>query len=231
MGMDIQSGFNGPVRSDSSEPRRTHRWIHIVKKFWYVIIVLLLVVIGVVVYGVLQARDAATWKTAQDAYSKADYASSAKVLANHGVPSDQAKLKVYAESMLATRQYDKALPAYQKMYDAKKDPDVKIKMGNIYNEQKKYDLAEKAYQDVISSNPTYVQAYINLSTLYKLQSRTDNAVAAAKNGVKANPNSVSLYELLVSMTMDKKDSADYKGAIAKLKELNPNDQLLTILNE
>jgi tetratricopeptide (TPR) repeat protein len=210
-------------------PKRT--WGHYVRHYWYVGVAVLVIIVGLLAFAYMRARDIDMWASAQDAYTKADYAKSAEILKNVGIPSDATKLKVYAESMLATRQYDKALPAYEKLFDLKKDPDISIKIGNIYNEQKKYDQAEKAYQQVIADHPTYVQAYINLATLYKLQSRTDNAITAAKNGVKTNPKSVSLYELLVSMTMDKKDSEDYKNAVAKLKELNPSDQLLIVLGE
>jgi tetratricopeptide (TPR) repeat protein len=233
--MDIQSDYvNDPIKTEGGvvhPPKRD--WKHYVKKYWYVgVILLLLITVGFAALY-MQAKDTTMWKDAQDAYTKADYARSAKLLEGTGIPTDPTRLKIYAESMLATRQYDKALPAYEKLFDVKKDPDVKIKIGNIYNEKKnpEYDRAEKAYQEVIANHPSYVQAYINLSTMYKVQSRTDNAIAAAKKGVKANPTSVSLYELLVAMTMDKKDSTDFKEAVAKLKELNPSDQLLVVVNE
>lgn len=190
------------------------------------------VAVGVVLVGAIvallfvRAQDAATWKTAQDAYDKADYGKAAQTLKTAALPTEPTRLKVYAESMLATRQLDKALAGYKKLYEAKKDPDVQLKIGNIYNEQKKYDDAEKAYRSVMTSSPTMLQSYINLATMQKLQGKVTDAVATAKKGLEANPNAIMLYELVVALTIDNKDSSDYKASVAKLKQLDPNNTLL-----
>ena len=205
--------------------------VRALRNYWYVVVVLIVVAAGVVAWLVQQASADATWQKATDDYGKADYASAAKLLENVAVPTDEKRLTVYAQTMLATRQLDKALPAYKSLYAMKKDPAIKIIIGNIYNEQKKYDEAAKTYRDIITANETYIQAYVNLSTLYKLQSKTQDAVDVAKQGVKANPNSATLYELLISMLLDDKGSTDYKEAVASLKKLNPSDPLLQTLKK
>lgn len=72
---------------------------------------------------------------------------------------------------------------------------------------------------------------MNLSTLYKLQGKTQDSVDVAKQGVKANPNSATLYELLISMLLEDKNSTDFKEAVATLKKLNPSDPLLEALKK
>ena len=169
------------------------------------------------------------WKTATDYYRRADYDNAAKILNKVSMPKDAERLAIYAQTMLATRQLEKAAKAYTELYKVKKDPFAKLVLGNIYNEQKRYTDAEKIYKEIIASDPTYSQAYVNLSTMYKVQGNTTEAIATAQKAVDNNPNSVVLNELLVSMTMGDKKSAAYLKAVDQLKKLNPNDPLLKSL--
>ena len=177
-------------------------------------------------YSVNQA-----WVKAEDYYKRADYDKTAKILNNVSLPGDAERLDVYAKTMQATRQLDKSLKANKALYEQKKDPAVKNVIGNLYNEKKEYSEAEKVYEELISSNPTYVQAYVNLATMQKLQNHNDQAIEVASRGVKNNPNNVVLAELMVSLTMTDKQSAEYQQAITKLQEINPQDQLLEIVNK
>lgn len=191
----------------------------------------LAVIAGLVTWQVLYTNSENTWKRATDYFSHAEYEKAAKELNNVGVPSSADRLRVYGQTMLATRQLDKSLEAYKKLYELNKDPSVKLIIGNIYNEQKKYDDAVKVYQEVITANPSNVQAYVNIATVYKMQNKTTEAIKIANEGVAKNPNSVVLSELRVSMLMGDKTSNEYKEAVAALKKLNPQDQLLQALNE
>lgn len=224
------SGSAG-VESSGAKKKGAKGLVKVLGRYWYVVVVLVVVVAGVVAWFVQQASADVVWQKATDDYGRADYASAAKLLDNMAVPTDEKRLTVYAQTMLATRQLDKALPAYNSLYAKKKDPAIKIIIGNIYNEQKKYDEAAKTYREIISANTTYIQAYVNLSTLYKLQGKTQDSVDVAKQGVKANPNSATLYELLISMLLEDQGSADYKEAVATLKKLNPSDPLLQTLKK
>jgi tetratricopeptide (TPR) repeat protein len=195
-------------------------------KYKIVVIVLVLVVAGLLGWQHQRAAADNKWKKATDAYRRANYDEAAKILGDSKPPEDPAKLAVYAQTMLATRQLDRAAEAYSNLYKNKKDPSAKLILGNIYNQQKKYDEAAKIYEDLIASNPGYAQAYVNLATLYKIQNKSDKAIEVSQKGVKNNPNNTVLNELLVSMTMHEKDSKAYKDAVAQLKKLNPNDPLL-----
>lgn len=198
-------------------------------KYKLVVIVLLIIFVGL---GGWQHQKSVTnnnWTKATDYYRHADYDNAAKILNKMSAPKDAARLSIYAQTMLATRQLDKAASAYQQLYVLNKDPFAKIVLGNIYNQQSKFDEATKIYQELITSNPTYAQAYVNLATLYKLQNKNDLAIATAEKAVLNNPNNTVLNELYVSMTMSEKDSPKFKTAVAKLEKLNPKDPLLTLV--
>jgi len=206
------------------------------RKLWWVVakykIVAIVVVLLVAGLGGWQYRSASVnnnWKKATDYYRRADYDGAAKILKKMDMPKDATRLSIYAQTMLATRQLDKAALSYQKLYKINKDPFAKLVLGNIYNQQNKYDEAATIYQDLINSNPAYSQAYVNLATLYRLQNKNDQAVATAEKAVINNPNNVVLNELLVSMTMNDKDSPKFKAAIVKLQKLNPKDPLLDLV--
>lgn len=224
-----QSSINiTPLRN---KPTRLKQAVRLVRKYWYVALALLVVIIGLVTWQIIQLNQEATWKKAGDYFTRADYGNAEKQLHSVAVPSDADHLHVYAQTMLATQNLDKSLTAYQKLYDLNKDPSIKLIIGNIYNQQKNYDQAIKIYRDIITNNTGNVQAYINLSTVYKLQNNAPEAIKVANEAVKNNPSSVVLRELQVSMVMDNKSSEGYKVAVKELKALNPTDPLLQALNE
>jgi tetratricopeptide (TPR) repeat protein len=205
-------------------------WKIIGKSRWVLLVISVLIFMAAIwQYQRVSANN--NWKKATDYFRRADYDSAAKILKGVSMPKTSERLNVYAQTMLATRRLDKAAEAYQKLYESNKDPFAKLVLGNIYNQQKKYDSAAKIYKELIKANPTYVQAYVNLATLYKLQNDTDKAIKTADDGVKSNPNNTVLAELLVSLTMDDKNSDKYKDAVSYLKKLNPSDPLLIALEQ
>jgi len=210
---------------------KTRRLIKLICKYWYVVLVLLILILAFITWLAIQSSQDAAWKRANDYFTRADYSNAEKQLHSMAMPSDTSRLQVYAQTMFATQNLDKSLVAYKKLYDITKDPSIEINIGNIYNQQKKYDQAIKVYQEMISNNASNIQAYVNLSTVYKLQGNNSDAIKTANQGVKNNPASVVLRELQVSMVMEDKSSAAYKLAVKGLKTLNPSDPLLQALNE
>ncbi len=205
------------------------RIISIIKKTWYIILLVILAVAGLIFWRVNISNQNSAWDRATAYFAKADYDNVAKEIDGLPVPDDAARLKVYAQTMLAKRNLDKALPAYEKLYASTKEPSYKIILGNIYNEQKNYDKAITAYKEVITDNPGSVQAYVNLAILYKLQNKIAEATTVANDAVKKNPSNVTLLELKVSMLMEDKTTDDYKTAVKDLTALNPQDPLLDSL--
>ncbi len=224
--MDITEA---PVRQ--AKESRSRGIFRFLKKHIVYAAAAVLVLAGLVVWQIIRTNQETAWKRATDYFSRAEYEKAEKELAGLAMPSKPERLRVYAQTMLATRQLDKSLAAYNKLYETDKDPATKLIIGNVYNEQKKYDEAIKVYRDVIAANGSNVQAYVNLATVYKLQNNTAEAAKVASEGVSKNPANVVLHELKVSMLMNDKSSTEYKEAIDALKKLNPQDQLLQALNE
>jgi len=218
------------VTSDKPNVAIRGRLKKFIKRWWILLLVLVLVVAGTMGWLMYRQSQEQTWKNATDYYTRADYAKAASLLKQVGMPSEKDRLRVYAQTMLATRDLEKAEPAYKKLFEATKEPADKLVLGNIYNEQKKYDDAVKVYQDVIATNKNNIQAYVNLTIVYKMQGKQKEAINVAKEAVSNNPENVTVHELLVSMLMDNKESQEYKDAVAKLKSLNPEDTLLQTLN-
>lgn len=230
-------GFQFPSRKKSEdtgtgmEPEKSpeNKFVKFVKKFWYIILIVVIVIAALIGWRIHEMNVDATWNKAIDYYGRADYKNAAKLIENMEIPKDEKRLTAYAQTMLATRQLDKALPAYKTLYEQKKDPSIKIIIGNIYNEQKKYDEAAKLYREIITANESYIQAYVNLSTLYKLQGKSQQAIEVAQQGVKANANSVVLHELLIAMLLEKQDSPEFKQAVETLRKINPQDPIFETL--
>ncbi len=207
----------------------------IVKKFWYVIVLVVIAVAIFMFWRVNVSNQDSAWNRATAFYQKADYDNVAKEIEGLPVPTDTARLKIYAQTMHAKRDFAKALPAYEKLYTLTKDLNYKIMIGNIYNDsdpknsQKDYDKAASAYKEVIAANSGYTQAYVNLAILYRLQNKTSEAITIANSAVSSNPNNVTLLELKVEMLMDDKTTSDYKTAVKDLTAVNPQDPLLDSL--
>ena len=218
-----------PPQLTPREPGKASAATGLLRKYWYVAAGVVILFAGLSFMQIRHVSQENAWKQATQHYQASDYEAAAKEIGKLGMPSDPERLRVYAQTMLATRQLDAALEAYAKLYEAKKDPSVRLIMGNIYTEQKNTAEATKVYRELIDSNPKYVQAYINLATLDRQQGRADEARKVAEAAVAANPTSVALYQLRVSTLLDKKGSAEYNAALDGLRGINPDDPLLLAL--
>lgn len=220
---------------DSSEPKTLRasklKLPRYFLRYWYIFALLLVGIIALVFWQVQRAQLETTWNNATDQYSRGDYEAAAKTLEGVSLPNDQERLQVYSQTMLATRDLEKALPGYLKLYEVSPDPTILLTTANIYSEQKKYEQAEKIYKDLIAGNAGYIQAYSNLGSLYLLQGKTTEAIAITKQGVEANKTSVVLHEMLVSMLLNDKSDPAFTEAVNALRLLNPNDPLLIAIEQ
>ena len=230
----FQTGYNS--EKDLSAPeKQVHRTsfakkvVKFIKKQWIIMSVVLVLLAGFISWRIIVTNNDNAWAKAKDYFAVADYDNAKKQIGSMSVPDDSERLRIYAQTMLATRDLDKSLIAYKKLYDQTKDISVKLFIGNIYNEQKKYDEAIKIYREMITANPSNIQAYVNAATTYKLQGNRSGAIDIASEGVKNNATNVTIHELLVSMLMDDKTSKEYISALADLKTLSPNDPLVQAL--
>lgn len=230
-----QNQNSDPGQQPPSKEKKQSKFIRnsvlFIKRYWFIVLAILLIVGALVTWFVVKSNQDAAWDRATSYFAKADYKKAEKELSGLGIPSDKERLRVYAQTMLATQHLEESLTAYRKLYDINKDVSAKLIIGNIYNQKKEYDEAIKIYKEIIASNPNSVQAYVNLATVYKLQGKDTEAISIAKGGVAKNPSSVVLNELLVSMLMNDTGSSEYKSAVATLKKLDPANPLLQALNQ
>ncbi len=199
----------------------------------YVIVGLLVVLTlggGFVVWNQQRSSENERWQQATEFYKKGDYENAKEKLNGLQQPTSQERLRIYGQTMLATRDLDKALSAYQDLYEKTKDPQAQLVLGNIYNEKKEYDQAIRVYKEAIAANPHNTQAYVNLATLYNMQNNAAEARRIVAEGITNNPGSVTLHELQVSLFLRDRDSAEFKSAVEALKKLNPESALLKSLN-
>ncbi|OQB05185.1 MAG: Tetratricopeptide repeat protein [bacterium ADurb.Bin212] len=166
------------------------------------------------------------WQSAEKYYREGNYEKASQYIGSNSLPDDPAKLSIIGQTMYSVGSIDKAIEAYRKSYEIKANPETKLMIANSYATKKEYDEAIKIYSELIDSNPNYIQAYINCSATYRYKSLKEKAIEVIQEGIKENPNSVLLYQTMVSMTANDKDSGEYKNAITNLEKLNPNDPLL-----
>ena len=217
------------VRDDRVSKKQTVK--SYVRKFWYVLLLVILVIVTFVYIVLSHFSNEQDWQKATKLYETADYAKINELIGDKKAPNDDERLSMYAQTMHATGNLDKALVGYQKLDEKNPSPDMKIRIANIYNQKKQYDKAIQLYRDIVNQNPSYIQAYVNLATVQRLKGDNDGAAATASKGVENNPDSVVLHELRVSMLMEDKSTKEYKSAVKDLKRLDPKNQLIKILNE
>lgn len=225
---DMQSIQQGSV---TSKPKKNYlrRTQKILRKYWFVVIIVVFILGASLAWLMLSMQQASAWQKASDYFEHADYENAKKELSKVSIPSDKDKLRIYAQTMLATGELDMSLEAYSKLYEINSDASVKLIIANIYNQQKKYDEAIKIYKEIIATNESNVQAYVNLATVYRLQGDNEAAASLSEQAVEKNPNNITLLELRVSMLLENKNTDQYAKAVEALRVANPEDPLLTAL--
>ncbi len=91
------------------------------------------------------------------------------------------------------KRYPAAFDLLKKGYelDASSVEDV-VAAGDLFFEDKVYDLAEKTYLLVIGRDPQFESAYLKLCQVYERTSEREKAVSLLKKGLQKNPESKEL---------------------------------------
>lgn len=167
------------------------------------------------------------WKQVREEYRRADYEKAAESAKYLPMPNDPADILVYAQVMHVTGNSEKAKTAYVKLVDGRQDQTAMLQLGNLAVINNAPNEAIEWYEKLISANPGYVQAYVNLAVVHKNAGDTATALSVLQRGMVNNPNASALYGLQVSYLSDKKDSPEYRSAVETLKLLDPNNSALT----
>lgn len=102
---------------------------------------------------------------------------------------------------------------------------------------KDYPQAEKSFLKAVSSDPAYIQSYLNLHDLYRYSYMTESSKAAdiLKQGLRSNPNSIDLLGALANYYKVEGDSASakvyYNLALTQAQKLNNQGLITSIQGE
>ncbi len=107
-------------------------------------------------------------------------------------------------------------------------------MALVYSSQKKYDLAAKEYELIISSKldstPENLDIHTNLAQLYFSQKKYSKAIEEFQQIVIIEPNNTSAYYLMGSSFLEINDQQNAKEQFKKVLKLEPgNDGALNSL--
>lgn len=115
----------------SSSPKPTKKIFtkvkRLVKKFWYIFVILIVVIAAFVTWKVLSASRDVAWQQATEYYAKADYAKAEEIIRDFSIPDNPDRQRIYAQSMQATGNIDKALEGYNRLYESTEDISAKVR--------------------------------------------------------------------------------------------------------
>ncbi len=107
-------------------------------------------------------------------------------------PSELSHKRGLAQTLLAEEKYSDALAVYQKLADLMPDdPDVYLRMAQIYREQHELDKAEENLVKARQYSPGSLEVMYNEAMLYQAQGRYEDAIRVlsdAVTGIKGQSN-------------------------------------------
>ncbi|MGC2527804.1 MAG: tetratricopeptide repeat protein [Candidatus Acidiferrum sp.] len=99
-------------------------------------------------------------------------------------PSESSHLRGLGQTLLAEEKYSDALTVYQKLSDLMPDDaDVYLRLGQIYRELNKLDLAEQSLLKARQYEPGSPEVMYNEAMLYEAQGRYDDAIRVLSDAV------------------------------------------------
>lgn len=183
-------------------------------------IILIMAIAFCVFLFIKKNANESSWKKAEDYYKNGQYTKVTDLIKDQDLPEDSTKLNIYGHSYLAVGKLDQAYSAYNKLYETDKSLDAKLIMANIKLQQGDKSAAEKFYQDIIQTNASFIQAYLNLANLYRGDGRLEKAVETLKQANRVNPTNTAIIEYYLSINTENKNSEEYKSWAEKLKSIN-----------
>ena len=99
-------------------------------------------------------------------------------------PSESSHLRGLGQTLLSEEKYSDALTVYQKLSDLMPDDaDVYLRLGQIYRELNKLDLAEQSLLKARQYEPGSPEVMYNEAMLYEAQGRYDDAIRVLSDAV------------------------------------------------
>ena len=95
-------------------------------------------------------------------------------------------------------------------------------MGRLRAAQKKYDEADKLFEQALTKNPRDLSSLTRLVEIRLIQKQPAQAAARVEQQIAAVPDDSSLYILKGQIEMALKDSRAAEEALKKAVDLNPS---------
>jgi Flp pilus assembly protein TadD len=166
-----------------------------------------------------------------DAYTQAKELAKAEQAYRNAIaldPSELSHQRGLAQTLLAEEKYSDALAAYQKLADLMPDdPDVYLRIAQIYRELHELDKAEENLVKARQYSPGSLEVMYNEAMLYQAQGRYEDAIRVlsdAVTGIKAESSALpsrhrSLGILYQQLGQLYRDTQNYQAAIYTYEEL------------
>jgi len=143
-------------------------------------------------------------------------------------PSELSHQRGLAQTLLAEEKYSDALAAYQKLADLMPDdPDVYLRIAQIYRELHELDKAEENLVKARQYSPGSLEVMYNEAMLYQAQGRYEDAIRVlsdAVTGIKSQSTVLpsrqrSLAILYQQLGQLYRDTQNYQAAVYTYEEL------------
>lgn len=102
--------------------------------------------------------------------------------------------------------------------------------GVASQKQKNYDIAEKQYNRVLSMQPNFVEAKMNLAIMYQTlasrnyaQTEYTKGIYYAKKSLTFRPNNIDSYNIMALCYLELKDNENLISTYKKIISLDPKD--------
>jgi len=118
---------------------------------------------------------------------------------------------------------DKAVLEFKKVIEIKPHASFSNNLGNVYEKQKKYELAIEQYQSALKLDSVNIDALNNLGVVYFKIGDVDRAIASVKYSLELNPKSKDGYLNLGTFYKQLNQRSESMQYFKHGMELAPND--------
>jgi tetratricopeptide (TPR) repeat protein len=197
------------------------------KRFIYISLVLVAIIIGIVVYLLLKSDTTKTTTTTPYSEAVASYQSRLPHLEEEAKdnPKDINAQREYAIALYAVSKFPEAKSQYLKTLKlSPEDSTLHNNLGNICRDLKDYKQAVSYYQESIDLNPKQVNAYVNLANLqiYMLNKVSDG-IRTYQKAITALPDNDEL-RVLLGLAYEQNGEVDKAKTIyQQILSSNPNN--------
>ena len=144
-------------------------------------------------------------------------------------PKDSQLIYILGLASINLQNFEDAEKYFQILLSTKKIPEIYYIFGNIQKKLKKYENAISSFENAISLNPNFSEAYNNLGNTKKLINKRDEAVKLYKKAISLKQENIeALFNLAIILKEDN-NYLDLIDIYKKILKLNPKN-VKTIYN-